>query len=76
MSEVEFHEPAYGSPAPATRKESALSRLVMKLGLASDEKGAQRVLLVVALAAIAAAVAFALSSGSSGLPESPLAPSV
>lgn len=57
MSDVQFNEPSYAtSPqVQASKEPSRLSNLVIKSGLAKDEKGAQLVLLVTALICIALA---------------------
>ncbi len=48
MSDIQFEEQEYARPAAYTQsKSSALSRMVISLGLAHDDAGAQKVLLVV-----------------------------
>lgn len=56
---VEFHEEeTLIAPRPVQQKKLSLfNRIVIKLGLAKDEAGAQRVLLIVALAIFALALA-------------------
>ena len=44
---VEFNEPTYGVPSAPSHKQGALTSLVMKLGLAKDEKQAQTALIVI-----------------------------
>ena len=47
MTDIQFNEPEYTSrPAPAP-KRSYLSNLVIKSGLARDDAGAQKALLVI-----------------------------
>jgi hypothetical protein len=51
MSDVTFNEPQYGSGGSrGPEKSSALSQMVISMGLAKDEAGAQRVLAIVAAA--------------------------
>lgn len=48
MSDIQFEEQEYARPAAYTQgKSSALSRMVISFGLAKDDAGAQKVLLVV-----------------------------
>lgn len=67
--DVSFNEPSYErGRTPTQKKASFLSRLVIKCGLASDEQGAQRVmliLLIVVLVLLAAVLVFGLQSTSS-----------
>jgi len=73
MTDVEFNEPNYATRAsgiPAAGGSSAFSRLVIKTGLAKDEKGAQRVLLIIAILAIVIA-AFVFFGGHKSAPEVP-----
>jgi hypothetical protein len=58
MVDVQFEEetPFMARPKPA-KKLSLFTRIVMKLGLAKDEAGAQRVLLIAALVIFAFAAA-------------------
>ena len=49
MSNVEFdEEQSYVRPKPEAPHGSAMARLVIASGLAKDEKGAERVLLIIA----------------------------
>lgn len=54
MENVQFNEPEYGARVSAQKQASGLSRLVMKAGLAKDDAGAQRVLLIIAILAVVA----------------------
>ena len=71
MSGVEFNEPQLAKSYPAARKPSVLVRLVMGLGLAKDEKGAQGVLLITALLLLGVMVAV-LITGVFGGGQAPL----
>lgn len=54
---VEFHEEeTLVAPRPQQKKLSLFNRIVMKLGFAKDEAGAQRVLLVISLLCFGAAL--------------------
>lgn len=64
--DVEFNEPVYESNrVQPVAKPSALSKFVMKTGLASDDQGAQRVmliLLILVLIALGAVLVFGFDS--------------
>lgn len=50
MSDVQFNEPEYAhSTLVRPQKASLLSRLIISIGLAQDETGAQRVLFICAV---------------------------
>ncbi len=53
MNDVQFNEPEITRTVSASPKETAMTRLFMKFGIAKDYKGAQRAGLVVAIIAIA-----------------------
>ncbi|HVM59098.1 MAG TPA: hypothetical protein VMT80_02115 [Candidatus Paceibacterota bacterium] len=56
MDEVQFDEPQLG-PRPVARSvPSAVARLVISLGLAKDNAGAQKALLVITVVAVLATV--------------------
>lgn len=58
MDNIRFEEDSqYGRSMSASEKRSWLSSLVIKTGLAKDNAGAQKVLLVVLIITIAAIVA-------------------
>lgn len=71
MEPVSFNEPNYAPQSPQ-RKTGILTRLVISLGLAKDEKSAQTVLLIVAVIIFGAAVTVAVTGGvvGSGQPAS------
>ena len=57
MADLQFNEEQqYARPTP-TRKPSFMTGLVMRSGLAKDEAGAQRVLLIVLVLVILAIIA-------------------
>ena len=56
MSDVEFNEPTY-RPLHTEEKRSGLAGLVISLGLATDDAGAQSVLLIVLVVAVLATMA-------------------
>ncbi len=56
MPNVEFNEPSYATPYARQKQGSFISNLVVKTGLAKDEAGAQKVLLVIFILVIIAAV--------------------
>ncbi len=70
MADLQFNEEQYSTSA-ATRKPSWLAGLVIRLGLAQDEAGAQKALVVVLIVTIAAIIAVNLFSGSSAVPPPP-----
>lgn len=74
MDNITLEEPVYQAPAQAARKPSMLSQLAISWGLARDEKGAQRVLLIVAVVAFLAAVGIFFSSPANR-PDAALPPS-
>ncbi len=74
MADLQFEEEQYEVPAAVARKPSWLSGLVIRTGLAQDEAGAQKVLLIVLALTIVAILAMNLFSGGSSVP--PPAPSI
>lgn len=46
---VEFNEPEFPVAKPKIKARSSFSDLVIKMGLAKDEKGAQDILLIAAV---------------------------
>lgn len=78
--DVQFNEPQYSSAKPASPKKASglsLSSLIIKAGLAKDAAGANKVLIIVlvlALAGIAAIWAFNMPSRPAAPFESPVAP--
>lgn len=56
--DVQFDEPRYAAPASGTagKNPSPLSALVVRLGLAKDERGAQTILLGVIVLALAVSI--------------------
>ena len=54
--DVQFDEPRYATPATSTKSPSSLSALVVRLGLAKDERGAQTVLVGIIVIALAVAI--------------------
>ena len=57
MSDIRFEEPQYNRPISGSERPSWLANLVIKAGLAKDNAGAQKVLIVVLIITIAAIVA-------------------
>lgn len=55
---VQFNEANYGAPRARAPKYSWPTKLVLKLGLAKDEKQAALILIVIALLAVGAAFFF------------------
>ena len=72
MADLQFQEPQYGTPLAAL-KRSWLTSLVISTGLAKDDAGAQKVLLIVLVLAIIGIIWFAWPSGPSS-PAVPLGP--
>lgn len=75
MSDIQFEEQEYARPAVYTQsKSSLLSRMVIGLGLAHDDAGAQKVLLIVLVVVVIliGVVWFAFTPSAS--PAVPLAP--
>ena len=70
MSGVEFNEPQLARAQPLVPKSSLLVRSVMSLGLAKDAKGAQTVLLFVALLLLAV-MGFVFMTGVFGSGQAP-----
>jgi hypothetical protein len=64
MADLQFDEPQYARPAAAPGRSSWLTGLVIKSGLAQDEQGAQKVLLIVLGLALLSIVAVIMLSGS------------
>lgn len=60
---VEFNEPTYGAPAVLPPKRGALVGLVMKLGLAKDDKQAQTALMVILVVVVALTVGVLVLGG-------------
>ena len=56
MSDVQFDEPEFRRPVADT-KRSLLATLVIRTGLASDDAGAQKVLLTVLILVVLAIIA-------------------
>lgn len=72
---VQFNEPTYGAPAAATPKRGALVALVIKFGLAKDDKQAQTTLVVILAVVIALTVGVLFFGGGGGAsPESQIPP--
>ena len=71
MANLQFEEEQYELPAAVAQKPSWLSGLVIRTGLAQDEAGAQRVLLVALALIIVAIVAVNLFSGGSSAAPAP-----
>lgn len=65
MNNVQFQDQNNVYRAP---KKKGLSAMVIKWGLAKDEKGAQMVLLIIAVVAILIGGFFMFSGGSAGVP--------
>ena len=63
MGNVTFDEPEAGR-RPVAQKQSGLTSLVIGMGLAKDAKGAQKILLLVVVIAIALSVFLILSTSS------------
>ena len=55
MADIQFNEPQYGQPAGAS-KRSFLTSLVINWGLAKDDAGAQRALLIILVVVVIAIV--------------------
>ena len=55
MADIKFEEPQYATSISAS-KESWLTRLVIKTGLATDSAGAQKVLIIVLIVTIMATI--------------------
>ncbi len=47
MADIQFEEPVYAKSPESVKKPSQLSGLLIKTGLAKDDAGAQKVLLMV-----------------------------
>ena len=56
MANIQFQEPQYGSQSSSGSKRSWLAGLVIKAGLASDDKGAQKVLVIVLVLVVIATI--------------------
>jgi hypothetical protein len=54
MADIQFQEPAYGSPTGP--KRSFLVGLVIKMGLAKDDAGAQKALLITLIVVVIATI--------------------
>ena len=64
MSDISFDEESTTvRAAPIAAQQSALVKLVIRWGLAKDQKGAEMVLIVTAVVAAALAIAVPLMSG-------------
>jgi len=69
MADVQYQEPQYGGrPRSFDPKRSWLTKITINTGLAKDDEGAQRVLLILGVVMIVIAVAIWKFSGSSPLP--------
>ncbi len=56
MANIQFQEPQYGSNSPSGPRRSWLTNLVIKLGLAKDDAGAQKALIGVLVVVIIAII--------------------
>ena len=56
MANISFHEPQYGSKPSSGPKRSWLTNLVIKAGLAKDDAGAQKVLIIILIVVVIAIV--------------------
>jgi hypothetical protein len=66
MDNVSFNEPQYRRNVSSSAKPSFLSNLVIRMGLAKDPQGAQRILFILfVIAAVAAIIVIWTGSGSS-----------
>ncbi len=70
MADLQFNEEQYMTPATA-QKPSLIAGLVIRLGLAQDEAGAQKALVVVLVVVVIAIIAVNFFSGSSAAPPPP-----
>lgn len=70
MSGVEFNEPQLAKTYSAAQKSSLLVRFVMGMGLAKDAKGAQKVLVIIALLLMGVAL-YVLVTGVFGSVQAP-----
>ncbi|HEY4521479.1 MAG TPA: hypothetical protein VJL57_03725 [Candidatus Paceibacterota bacterium] len=69
MADVQYQEPQYGGrPRSFAPKRGWLTKFVIKTGLAKDDAGAQKVLLILGIVMIVIAVGVWKFSGSSPLP--------
>lgn len=58
MADIQFQDPQYGPPAAGSGpRRSWLTNLVLKTGLATDDAGAQKVLLITLVIVIVAIIA-------------------
>ena len=73
MADIQFNEPQY--TATPVRKPSGLARLAIRLGLASDETSAQKVLLVALVLIVLATIAVLIGGAFSTAPV-PLPPTL
>ena len=65
--DVQFNENQDIAPRPVTTREATgLMKLVISMGLAKDEAGAQKVLIGVLVLAVAATIAIVVLGGSGG----------
>ena len=69
--DVKFSEPAYARAERRVVRAGAVSRLVIKAGLAKDEAGAQKVLLIVFVLAVLASLLVLVLPGNTARPPSP-----
>ena len=69
--DVKFSEPAYARTSPPAARSGFISRLVIRTGFTKDEKGAQKILLVVFVVAILATLLIFAFSGSEVRQPSP-----
>jgi len=73
MADIQFNEPLYARPIAGRNRLPWLTGLVIRSGLARDEQGAQKVLLIVLVLAVAGIVWFAWPGGLTS-PDVPLGP--
>jgi hypothetical protein len=66
MADIQFNEPRYARPSASVHRHSWVTGLVIRSGLAADERSAQKTLLVVLVLTIAGIVAIFVLNGSGG----------
>ena len=74
MADIQFEEDQTAPPVTQAHAHSELSSLVCKAGLARDEAGAQRVLLIIFVLVVIAILIVVFSSG--GVSASPHTPNL
>lgn len=72
MADLQFNEGQEFARSRAVSKPSFLTGLILNTGLAQTERGAQQILLGVAVICIVAALYVAFSSGTSVPPPNPV----